>query len=345
MSEFDYEIGSAQEPHSDLHGLLTDALRAGPGSPQWVEALKRLHAAPSSELAEAEVQEHELLMAARERLHQIRNVRSLRPSAELSEKILAAVAAEAHAETKAASRHGLRGWSGLTLFAAAAMAIISVASLVIEMYGLPDSRPAQVLHLRTGPNGPGWQVFESILPDGWRMTGPLRVKSEHGLQLADGVKQIEQSGGLLRVAPLVPTKPLDLQANIRYVGGADIIPEVFLTDEETLDEGGAGDHGHEFVWTMVDDQPGIRLPNHIFTATDETISPGKAVAMNVRMKVMNGRATVVTNGVVHKEKECTWTGMTFLSHEKPWRFGVRFVIRGTQHEEAVAFDSVRVYQK
>jgi hypothetical protein len=63
--------------------LLTDALRAGPGSPQWHEAVGQLRADGSTE-----ADEYRLLLQAREDLESGREYRSVRAGAGFTRKVM-----------------------------------------------------------------------------------------------------------------------------------------------------------------------------------------------------------------------------------------------------------------
>src|SRR5690606_40903756 len=75
---------------TDLHSeqfltLLTDALLAGPGSPQWQEAVSILRRAG------AEGDEYAMLITAREHLESGRPYRAVRPGPNFTRKVLAEV--------------------------------------------------------------------------------------------------------------------------------------------------------------------------------------------------------------------------------------------------------------
>src|SRR5262249_24335648 len=69
--------------------LLTDALRAGPGSPQWHEAVMQLRSANPSE-----TDEYRLIIQAREHLQRGRDYRIIHAGPEFSRKVLESVEQE-----------------------------------------------------------------------------------------------------------------------------------------------------------------------------------------------------------------------------------------------------------
>jgi len=70
--------------------LLTEALRAGPGSPEWHEAVNQLK---TSSLADAD--EYRMLINAREHLESGRDYRSIRAGPEFTRKVMRAIDEEA----------------------------------------------------------------------------------------------------------------------------------------------------------------------------------------------------------------------------------------------------------
>src|SRR4051812_4481841 len=69
--------------------LLTDALRAGPGSPEWSQAVKTLRASDQN------VDEFTLLSQAREHLESGKDYRSVRAGPGFTRKLLAGIDEEA----------------------------------------------------------------------------------------------------------------------------------------------------------------------------------------------------------------------------------------------------------
>src|SRR4051794_41132435 len=85
----------------DLEGepfmtLLTDALRAGPGSPEWHQAVGVLRASGGSPGAD----EYQMLVRAREDLESGRDYRSVKAGPGFTRKVLAAIEEEGSAKPK-----------------------------------------------------------------------------------------------------------------------------------------------------------------------------------------------------------------------------------------------------
>src|SRR4051812_31470893 len=94
MTELDFDADQFLQ-------LLTDALRAGPGSPEWHDAVTRLRdrgAAAADAGSNGTVQlhkEYQLLVAAREHLESGREYRSVRPGAVFTSRVMHAIDDEA----------------------------------------------------------------------------------------------------------------------------------------------------------------------------------------------------------------------------------------------------------
>src|SRR4051794_1850353 len=75
--------------------LLTDALRAGPGSPAWHDALQRLRAGGINH-----ADEYRLLVTAREHLESGREYRSIRAGPGFAKRLMSAIDEEASRASK-----------------------------------------------------------------------------------------------------------------------------------------------------------------------------------------------------------------------------------------------------
>jgi hypothetical protein len=224
--------------------------------------------------------------------------------------------------------------------AAAAMVILSIAAVVVESM-LRSDADGNAINLPIPRVTPAWESFQANIPGGWRPIGPLRVKPEHGLRLANGIKHGDQSGGLIRTQAIPAGQPFDLLAAVHYVGAADVTPEVFLTDDPIADDDHPSGHYREMVWTMINDVPGLRLPNGELVGTGPSVPVGKNIAFKIKMSMNRGHANfqVKTGNFV----VCAWSGESLLAGDKPLHVGVRLNVRGPHVSECVAaVDAVRV---
>jgi hypothetical protein len=331
--------GSLGEPDgvlsAKLFELLTDALRSGPGSASWTAAVEYF-------CADGRGNEYKRLLEARERLESGKNYRSMQSSSHLARAVLASVAAEDSAPRARASGQ-LSARTMVLVGALAAACILVFTGLVIEIV-LSDAgyngRGGTIRLPAPALSEAGLHSFDSIVPVGWQTIGSLRVKAEHGLRLAGGSKQLDQSGGLFWQEPLPKSRPFRLEAKVRYMGSASVSPEVFLTDEQTFDDDRPAERNHEFAWTVLDDKPRVRLADQTLAFSDDAIPAGQTVTLAVEIKVDGASASVATdNGLVCSH----WAGAHLLDSDKPWHMGVRFVVHGTRHDDCVAIDAIRLH--
>src|SRR5438046_8430289 len=96
------EVVETQFDSDQFLKLLTEALRAGPGSPQWHEAVNQLK---TSSLADAD--EFRMLINAREHLESGRDYRSIRAGAGFTRKVMSAVDEEAAAQAPSPPSAGI----------------------------------------------------------------------------------------------------------------------------------------------------------------------------------------------------------------------------------------------
>src|SRR5882757_6124178 len=92
------EMTETQFDSDQFLKLLTEALRAGPGSPQWHEAVNQLK---HSTVADAD--EYRMLINAREHLESGRDYRSIRAGPGFTRKLMSAIDEEAAAASQSAT--------------------------------------------------------------------------------------------------------------------------------------------------------------------------------------------------------------------------------------------------
>jgi hypothetical protein len=333
--EPDGDQGEGKTPTDPLFELLTDALRGGPGSESWSAALARLSASP-------DMDDYALLLTARQRLESGKSFGTVKAGAGLTDAVMAGVAAAAESERDAMRIGRPKARTIAALAAAAALVIFSFAAIVFEvMIYSSDSNEVRVqLPSRRSDRTAGFQNFDSIIPVGWHPIGMLSVKADRGLRLASGEREIEQTGGLLRMEPLPANRHFDVEANIRYRGGASVAPQLFLTDNVEIRDDHVTDAGHEFVWTLLHDRPSVRLPDKTLQTDTAFLESGVSSTFGVKIKMNGASAAVEANFGNHK---CSvWNGSHRLDADKPWRLGVRFVVLGDKNDDSVALESIRV---
>src|SRR6266567_2091299 len=126
------EMTETQFDSDQFLKLLSEALRAGPGSPQWHEAVNQLK---NSSLADAD--EYRMLINAREHLESGRDYRSVRAGPGFTRKVMSAIDEEAAAQSPAPPSAG-------TIAIVAAAGIIAIVVIVLIIWyrgGTPQPSP------------------------------------------------------------------------------------------------------------------------------------------------------------------------------------------------------------
>jgi hypothetical protein len=181
------------------------------------------------------------------------------------------------------------------------------------------------------------------LPDGWQSIGTLHVKLDHdgALRVAGGTRHANQSGGILRSDPLPQGQPFEVLATLHYLGASSVSPEIFITDSPFGDDSMAPGASHDFVWTVSNDRPGMRLVDGTSAGRGEVIMAGQDAFLTVKMR-MDGTSAIVETSDDNTGQSKKWSGPHQLAADKDWHIGVRFVVHGTRRDDCVAVDSLRV---
>src|SRR5437870_2149740 len=132
------EMTETQFDSDQFLKLLTEALRAGPGSPQWHEAVNQLK---TSSLADAD--EYRMLINAREHLESGRDYRSIRAGPGFTHKVMSAIDEESAAQAPAPPSAGT-----IALVAAAGIiAIITIVAIIWYRGGPPQPNPSDLANI------------------------------------------------------------------------------------------------------------------------------------------------------------------------------------------------------
>lgn len=309
--------------------LLTDALRAGPGSPQWHQAVGRVRAAGGGEL-----DEFKLLLGAREHLESGKSYRSVSPGPEFTRKVLAAVEQESDAKPA--------GIPTATIVAIGAAVVGLIALGVIGyflMSGGAAHRPGveELTNLSFGQAVISPAFDGTMPPAGWKQIGPAPLDDHDALRPAPAAFLSDQAGGIVTAVPLPADQPFAFDVTVKIYGnGFGVIPVVFVTDQPDFNGSGIG--SHEFQWVVKDRTPQVVLPDGRFGGTG-TPSRAREASFTVRI-AMNADGTLVDTG-----GQRLFAGPNPLDRTKPRYLGVRLLIHGDQkpHKAAtVEVESIRV---
>src|SRR6266704_405796 len=165
MTELDFESAQLE--------LLTEALRAGPGTPQWRDALATIDALPGAD-------EYKLLCAARERLASGRTYREVRAGPAFTRKVFDTIERDQTASTTPKSL-----LSANLIAAVSAAAILGILAIVAFLIIPRNEQPApadqlgQTYFVNTRSSS---DFQQSDLGSEWIPFGPLAVEAKSGLR-------------------------------------------------------------------------------------------------------------------------------------------------------------------
>lgn len=311
-----------------LH-LLTDALRAGPGSPAWHQALEKLGEVPPTE-----ADQYRAIMHAREALESGKAYRSVRAGPGFTRKVLDGLGKPVASRLPVAS---------VVALASIAVVLIVVGwlvwMLVLRSSTVPDTAPALGGLYFGSPVASA--VFDGNLPDGFRAIGRLKFDfTENRARLAREQtgpidKNVFLGGGIVLEQPLQPDAVHSVEVEIRTPSNNDnVIPQVFLTDKpEFLTDRATSPN--ELAWFLKAGRPTVALPDGRLVGTGDRLTLSNDAYL-VRIVLDRNNARVESAG------QLVWSGPHGLSPDAPRYAGVRILQKADGRRDSTSFSSVRV---
>ena len=317
--------------------LLTDALRAGPGSPEWHQAVSRLRAGNGSGISKAQLDDYQLLVTAREHLESGRSYREIRPGPGFTRKVLAGIDAEVSAAPRGASALPAANLIAI-LGSMAVLAVLGVIGFWL-LHSAPVQTNEDLANIYFGTTVTA-VTFDGPLPGAWCEVGPMPVDPAHGLRPASTAPTSGyDGGGIVTTAGLAPDQPFAVEATLRINHLTNgVIPQVFVTDQPDFDSDRATSP-HELVWVIRDGKAQAVLPNGQFSGSTDTIKDGQTITVRV---VVGREAAQIISG-----RKTLFAGPSQLAGDRPRFLGVRFLRRGNEKKDrdAVTVQSIKVMQK
>jgi hypothetical protein len=321
--------------------LLTEALRAGPASPEWHQAVARLRTEHS-----AEIDEFKLLVAARQHLESGKEYRSVRAGPEFTRKIMTSLEAE---EPAVARRHTQVPKATIIAILSAAVMIGVVALLVWFAIPGKNEPPIAIDALAsTYFSEPALSAsFDSPLDPQWRTFGALKLDVGNGLSPVPALDDNAEpaGGGIYWNQPLDASQPVSIEAALKVNQVVDtMVAQIFVTDDPQFSEP-RGTSQHELAWSLQNGQATLALPSGNIAAQSGKLRD-VPTTLNVRL-VMDATSTIVEMG-----GKQIWKGEHGLG-QKPRYIGLRFLraeaeskskdaTRHASDKDALVFQSLRV---
>ena len=320
--------------------LLTDALRAGPGSPEWNQAVKALRATNGN------TDELTLLTTAREHLESGKEFRSVRAGAGFTRRVLEGI----EQEEKAAGGPPTANLIAL-IAAGAILGVVVIISVMLFKGSNPqrhaiDELTGQIFgnkFLTAGFNGPPGPL--TTAPEGWRPFGEVPLLTKGGeLQPAPLPATLPttteaggyKAGGLITATPLAPEQVIEVDVTFRLAKPADdSIAEVFISEEPLTDGNAYG--GRALVCQIKSGDARVYLadgnPAKRAEKAEKLTGP-----RDVAVKILLNRDTAVINAAGQR----VYAGPHLLAADKPHYVGVRFRRRAGDKGDSIGIAAVAV---
>jgi len=306
--------------------LLTDALRAGPGSPEWHEAVQRVSAGETGT-----DNEYSILVKARENLASGKKYREVRAGVGFTRKVLADIDkdAAATASKKSPISASLISYAGAGLIVATLAVVIS---WLVRGGGLPA--PTEDLAGMFFGSTLASATFDQPLSDAWRTIGPLSVDPAKGLAPSISKSSPDYiGGGIVTKKGVSPIEPFAVEASFQFQHVSDeVVPQLFVTDDPNFSTDKATSP-HELVWMVKGGMAQIWLPDGELASNGEKINDGESVS--VRIVVGDTDTVVICNGKI------LWSGASQLAADKPRFVGVRLLCRKDEKRSIVTVKELR----
>jgi hypothetical protein len=312
--------------------LLSEALRAGPGSPAWHDAVEKVRSGGVSG-----GEDYALLLAARESLESGKGFRRIRPGPAFTARIMAAVDSTAMPSGKPR-----RNWTAgiIAILAVAAMLVAAVLIVRMLIPAGPVARQTLAdLESQTFANEVSIR-FNGEAPAGWRTIGSLTPSFNGEMSPpASAGDQDYQGCGIVSQTALAPDQPAAIEVTLRLGEPTDqVIAQVFVTDQPDFSPD-RGISPHELTWTLQplpaaqrksvgggagsrrQFEPQVVLPDGTFAPTGQNV-PKPRDTITIRLEFNQQFAVVESDG------KRLYAGPHQLSADQPRYVGVRFLRRG-----------------
>ena len=305
--------------------LLTDALRAGPGSPQWHDAVTQLRAANP-----AETDEYRLLISAREHLESGREYRSVRAGPGFTRKVMDSIEQEASKPRSQVSAAGAIAWLGAALVIAV---VVIVAVMLLK--NDPGQRTVQDLRATAFSTSAISGDFTSEIPPEWKKFGiaPVIPGMENALHPGplpqDADTNSFRGGGLVSATPFAADQAiqLDLSASVEEPTD-DVVLQLFVTDQPAFDRNAETTTAGEFAVNLRKNELVVVKPDGSIVGNPGKVRPRKT--LHVVMKI-DAKFVVVEDGAGAE----LYAGAHGLSTDKPRFPGLRFLVKGKDTDQVI----------
>ncbi|HEX8323059.1 MAG TPA: hypothetical protein VF595_04020 [Tepidisphaeraceae bacterium] len=266
--------------------LLTDALRRGPGSPEWHRAVGALR-----DVTTPEADEYKLLITARERLESGRAYREVRAGPAFTRELFGRIDAPAEQGRRISAASFVRLLCLLTLVGVIAMGVMWVAQA--------KTADAQALSNRLFITPVRSWSF-ATMPSDLRTAGPLPLEVRNSELRPGGGDTNAPTGGVVYAdEPLNLTSGACVEMRIDYEPTTTSVQLSLAAKTDAV--GPLASLGQEL--SLVCDAGGVRLSSASASTTSRSLTPGSHL---LRIKVLGDAAVAEVDGQV------IWSGTQTL---------------------------------
>jgi hypothetical protein len=309
--------------------LLTDALRAGPGSPQWHEAVRQLR-----EVNPSEADEYRLIITAREHLESGRDYRSIRAGQGFTRKVMDAIEQESGRRGRLPLANVIAGIAALCV-----VSVIVVLCVVLYRGGAPAGTVDELAGMYFGKPAIASEFIDSTPPE-WQQFGlapvkPLAGRGLRGGHFAENEREY-RGGGVHAASPLPVEQAFALEATIRTGKATSQVDlQVFVAESPNF-AGAKATGDREFVVELLDGQVSIFKP-----VTSLAAGPARVDSAGGTLRLLIKIDRTFT--VVECDGRQIYAGPHGLGTGAQRWPGVRFLTRGPEKGlEDVSVQSLRV---
>lgn len=305
--------------------LITDALRAGPGTPEWHDAVTHLRTS-----GRQDADEYQMLYTAREHLASGREYREVRAGPGFTRKVLESI------DRQAMSTH--RNIPAATVIGMASLLLVVCAIFAIAKFLMPPDSPkpavAEELSQLYFVNPQASTSFDETSIGEWKQFGQLAL--EHEGKMRVGEIQPAQNfigGGVYLELPLAASEAFEVEATIIPKVSQNIVAQVFVTDDPNFG-GDSATSPHELVCTIRNGEASVFLPSGRGEGQSVKI-PAATSPLEIRVK-LNRDGAIIEVGAAR-----LFAGLHELDASKARYAGVRLLARAPE-DDSIRFSSVRI---
>lgn len=302
--------------------LLAEALRAGPASAPWREALTQIGANPGP------ADEYQLLLSAREHLENGKSFREIRAGAGFTHKLMGELDRDPNGRTS----KGIPTPAIIALIASISViaALAWIGSHLIPHHVIePNSSTGELAGLYF-PNELAAARFTGAIPAGWRTIGNLPLDAKDGLRAASGDKTA--GGGVVLITPAPSDDAFAFEVELHVTHPSDnLVTQIFVSTAGDFSADRATS-SHELLWSLRGKSQQVVLDGRVLPTTASTVTGG---TVRVRLVMNRDQAIVESNG------QRLWSGPHQLA-AAPRSPGVRFIRSAPDPKAGIEIRGVRV---